>query len=1164
MGCRKAIQNSSSNTMQAAKIKVCSINICGMSGRSQFTLDKYCYDNSIDILAVQETNCSETSNLELKSREYISDTNKSVNKGVLLYVDSSKYCITQLKAISEISKNIDTAWGLVSGNGQRFIVGSVYLKLNYKNAVPDLIKMLKAAKNLSGQLKAKGVFALGDFNSRHRLWGDKVENDYGKQLVNLLSFQDYSILNSENPSFLSVNGSSYIDFVISCTELEHLFSHVSTDPEVELFSGAPLRGHVPVQTSLVPPSPSTETSPKKKLDISNMDWPKWSKYIDEVLSETQDGLVHKSACDMWLDIDKIIYESTKKFARYKMSTIHSKPYWTQELTNASKALREASKIYSKRNTLFNKEALNTAKDNFNNIRESECQKFILEKTKKLNAAQSTKFWKEFKRMFAKKADKKVEPLSDPISNDIKTDPKEIEDLLFSSFFEGRHLQEKGQDFDDKFFQAVNEIYDSILNEENNKIRLESDLENTQPSFQSDVTDMNSAITIEEFSYFVKNYNSSGKGFDNHSFHPEMLKHLGPVTQHCILVLFNSCLSTGIWAWDLADIIFLKKDGKKDFSKTGSYRPISITSYIGKVFEQIIALRLDSFFKSIGLLDKFQEGFKRQRNTIRYLHRLDNDIREKLSRKHTVICLFIDFEKAFDSVWKKGIMKKLYDIGINGNIWLLINSFLMNRKVKLLFNDYTGIIRFSKDFGLPQGSALSPILFRFYLHDLGEEIVLEYDDDISIFKFADDGTLRVTGSTTAKCLDNLKVACNSVNSWSNKWRMVVNCDSLKTELICFGTAEGSTALIPGSFQLGSNAIPFVEKTKVLGLTMDRKLTYVEHGKDINKKCLGRWAMLCKYTNRNWGFKQSVIVRLVEVIIATSIQYAGIVWINNSSIRKIEQVWYKMLKSSLGAVFNVKLETAEAILGVLPIHISNRLNSIKHFLKLNINNEEISHSDPLKEFLSSHLRQNNYSLTTKRVKEVFQFLSWKIKNHPKGFTSQDTHIIDTWDLQRFTNLSPKCCSYSKVIMKTYAELMWQSTINSQFQAEGFSKAPIVSTVKLKFCLNTSRKFETLMLSMFYPNNLLNAFLHRYNPQKFNTPLCNCSNEEQNAYHILFNCHLVDKYYRTELQQWLLTQPEHHSSLLTYIDFISFSRNTVFHQCCQAIIKDAIKFLKCEIIL
>ena len=98
-------------------------------------------------------------------------------------------------------------------------------------------------------------------------------------------------------------------------------------------------------------------------------------------------------------------------------------------------------------------------------------------------------------------------------------------------------------------------------------------------------------------------------------------------------------------------IFLKKEGKTDYSKAGSYRPISITSYIGKVFEQIIANRIEQHLRKKGLSDEYQEGFTKKRNTVRYLNRLDNDIRSHLQKKYTVICLFIDFEKAFDSVWK---------------------------------------------------------------------------------------------------------------------------------------------------------------------------------------------------------------------------------------------------------------------------------------------------------------------------------------------------------------------------------------------------------------------------------------------------------------------------------------------------------------------------------
>ena len=85
------------------------------------------------------------------------------------------------------------------------------------------------------------------------------------------------------------------------------------------------------------------------------------------------------------------------------------------------------------------------------------------------------------------------------------------------------------------------------------------------------------------------------------------------------------------------------------------------------------------------------------------------------------------------------MKKLADAGVGTNMWKLINSFLFTRKVRLVFNDYYGLVRACREFGLPQGSALSPILFKFYIHDL--EASLSHRTDIEVFKFADDGTVK---------------------------------------------------------------------------------------------------------------------------------------------------------------------------------------------------------------------------------------------------------------------------------------------------------------------------------------------------------------------------------------------------------------------------------------
>ena len=548
-------------------------------------------------------------------------------------------------------------------------------------------------------------------------------------------------------------------------------------------------------------------------------------------------------------------------------------------------------------------------------------------------------------------------------------------------------------------------------------------------------------------------------------------------------------------------------------------------------------------------------FSKKKNAVRYLHRLDTKIRSCNSKKLTTICLFLDFEKAFDSVWLKGLMYKLNLAGVCGNFWHLINSFLFSRKVRLMFNDYTGLIRATLEHGLPQGACLSPTLFKFYVLDLAKGCGKL--KNVDIFKFADDGTILITGRSTKECMETLKVVCDCLNSWCNRWRMVLNCDPGKTELICFNTAENDPSLVPSSILIGNNLVYFVESTKVLGLIIDSQLSYVEHGRYIYKKIVHRWVKICKYTNRNWGFRQHVIVRLVEVLISTCVQYAGFIWLNKKSAQEIEPLWYKMLKAAVGAVFNVKQSVTEVILGIAPIQTTAAINRVKHLLKLNIANHP---ADPLRALICDEIVDSKYSQSAKNIKDVWQFLKWKGYNFPADFTTNDTSIISNHDLKNFVNLSISCCQYTKQQMKTFTEMLWQKRLNNQFHLEGFAASPKPNLTKLAIP-TSSRCTETLFMSLFYENNLFNSFVNSHIDSKFGPACCQCHRDtKQDAMHILTKCLLICSSKRNDMVELLqsLDFPNMENCYL----LLNCSRNAKFVELATSIMEEGSWFLRKEI--
>ena len=123
------------------RLKCCSVNIDRMSDTSRALLDIYNDKEQIDFLFVQETGSNNKEKLNLTNMRVITDSNQATNRGAALFI-RDKYVITDLKEISSVSKNIDSAWALIIVNNKRYVLGSVYARLHYDDAIKDIIKML--------------------------------------------------------------------------------------------------------------------------------------------------------------------------------------------------------------------------------------------------------------------------------------------------------------------------------------------------------------------------------------------------------------------------------------------------------------------------------------------------------------------------------------------------------------------------------------------------------------------------------------------------------------------------------------------------------------------------------------------------------------------------------------------------------------------------------------------------------------------------------------------------------------------------------------------------------------------------------------------------------------------------------------------------------------
>ena len=187
------------------------------------------------------------------------------------------------------------------------------------------------------------------------------------------------------------------------------------------------------------------------------------------------------------------------------------------------------------------------------------------------------------------------------------------------------------------------------------------------------------------------------------------------------------------SWKIATIVPVVKKNKPP-AELSSYRPISLTSCLGKVVERMINQRLYWWLEASKLLNVHQAGFRSGHRTEDQLFTLTQKVIDGFHEKKSTTAVFVDLKQAYDHVWRKGLLFKMQRMGIHGHLYNWIKNFLSDRTVQTkVSNAYSS--KQTLEEGLPQGSSLSCTLFLIFINDLPDELKSEktlYADDLTLW------------------------------------------------------------------------------------------------------------------------------------------------------------------------------------------------------------------------------------------------------------------------------------------------------------------------------------------------------------------------------------------------------------------------------------------------